>query len=131
MLKLFSPGEIDLLNIGVYLIALVVFTLIGVVLKKRIKKEKLLSGEEFRLEDVQKDIERAKILALELRKSKEIKPYELMYHAHRISCFGSNSESSPWVLPSTAPAEVRQYVLPQVYCNFAENFNAAARWSRL
>jgi hypothetical protein len=34
------------------------------------------------------------------------------------------------VLPSTAPAEVRRYVLPQVYCSFAENFNAAARWNR-
>ncbi len=61
------------------------------ILKKKIKKEKMLSGEEFKLEDVQKDIDKAKILALELRKSKDIKPYELMYHAHRISCFGSNS----------------------------------------
>ena len=104
VLKLFSPGEIDVLNITIYLFALVLFTIIGVVLKKRIKKEKMLSGEEFRLEDVQKDIDRAKILALELRKSKDIKPYELMYHVHRISCFGSNSETSPWVLPSTAPA---------------------------
>lgn len=53
-----------MLNIGIYLIALIVFTIVGVVLKKKIKKEKMLSGEEFRLEDVQKDIEKAKILAL-------------------------------------------------------------------
>jgi hypothetical protein len=117
--ELFTPGEIDAINIGIYLIALIVFTIIGVILKKKIKKEKLLSGEEFRLEDVQKDIEKVKILALELRKSKDIKPYELMYHAHRISCFGSNSEVSPWVLPATAPNEVRKYVLPQVFCSFA------------
>lgn len=53
---------------------------------------------------MQKDIENSKMLALELRKSKDIKSYELMYHAHRISCFGSNSENSPWVLPVTVPA---------------------------
>jgi hypothetical protein len=62
--QLLSPGAIDVLNIGIYLIALIVFTIVGVVLKKKIKKEKMLSGEEFRLEDVQKDIEKAKILAL-------------------------------------------------------------------
>ena len=38
VLKLFSPGEIDVLNITIYLIALILFTIIGVVLKKRIKK---------------------------------------------------------------------------------------------
>lgn len=61
---LFAPGEINILNITVYLAALVVFTIVGVILKKKIKKEKLLSGEEFKLEDVQKDIENSKMLAL-------------------------------------------------------------------
>ena len=61
---LFAPGEINILNITLYLAALVVFTIVGVILKKKIKKEKLLSGEEFKLEDVQKDIENSKMLAL-------------------------------------------------------------------
>jgi len=52
---------------------------------------------------VQRDIEKAKIIALELRKSKTIKSQELMYHVHRISCFGNNNEDSPWVLPSIVP----------------------------
>ncbi len=98
------PGEIDLLSIVLYLSSLIIFTIIGALLKRRIKKEKLSSGEEFKLEDVQKDIDKAKILALELRKSKDVKPYELMYHVHRISCFGSNSENSPWVLPTIVPS---------------------------
>lgn len=54
-----------------------------------------------------------------------------MYHAHRISCFGSNSENSPWVLPVTVPSEVKKFVLPQVYMSFAENFNREARWTRV
>ena len=43
-MQLLSPGAIDVLNIGIYLIALIVFTIVGVVLKKKIKKEKMLSG---------------------------------------------------------------------------------------
>jgi hypothetical protein len=70
---------------------LIIFTIIGTLLKKRIKREKMTSGEDFKIEEVKKDIDKAKILALELRQSKGIKSYELMYHVHRISCFGSNT----------------------------------------
>jgi len=51
-----------------------------------------------------------------------------MYHVHRISCFGNNSEVSPWILPLLVPAEVEKYVHLQVYKNFAVNFNEEARW---
>jgi hypothetical protein len=53
-----------------------------------------------------------------------------MYHVHRISCFGSNTEESPWVLPLAVPEEVRKYVNPQVFENFAELFNEEARWNK-
>jgi hypothetical protein len=53
-----------------------------------------------------------------------------MYHVHRISCFGNNTEDSPWVLPSVVPVEVRKYVLPQAFVNFAERFNEMARWDK-
>lgn len=88
----FTPGSLSLLSILLYLVFLILLTIVGAVLKKRIKKEKLASGEDFKIEEVKRDIEQAKILALELRQSKNIKSYELMYHVHRISCFGSNSE---------------------------------------
>ena len=69
-------------------------------------------------------------MALELRQSKTMKSHELMYHVHRISCFGSNTEEEPWMLPVSAPEEVRKYVHPQVFRSFAESFNQAARWCK-
>ncbi len=98
-----TPGSITLLSILLYLASLIIFTIIGGCLKKRIKKEKSTSIEDFRIEDVKKDIEKAKILALELRQSMVVKPHELMYHVHRISCYGTNTEESPWVLPLAVP----------------------------
>lgn len=106
-----------------YFAFLIILTVIGAFLKKKIKKERLTSVEEFRIEDIQRDIDKAKILALELRQSTTIKPHELMYHVHRISCFGTNSEESPWVLPLTVPDEVQRYVHQKVFKTFAENFN--------
>lgn len=41
-----------------------IFTLIGIFLKKKIKKDKLTAVEDFRIEDIKRDIEKAKILAL-------------------------------------------------------------------
>ena len=98
---------------------MIILTVIGYLLKRKIKKEKLASGDDFNIDEVKKDIEDTKILALELRQSKEIKAYELMYHVHRISCFGTNTEESPWVLPLKVPAEVSQYVHSQVFTTFA------------
>ena len=88
-------------------------------MKKKIKKEKLSSNEDFKIEDVKKDIDKAKILALQLRKSKQVKSYELMYHVHRISCFGNNNDDSPWILPETVPEDIKKYVHCQVFRNFA------------
>ena len=53
-----------------------------------------------------------------------------MYHVHRISCFGTNSEESPWVLPLTVPDEVQRYVHQKVFKTFAQNFNEEARWTK-
>ena len=53
-----------------------------------------------------------------------------MYHVHRISCFGLNTEDSPWVLPEVIPEDARKYVHLQVFKNFAVNFNEQARWTR-
>jgi hypothetical protein len=64
-----TPGDISLLSILLYFVLLLIFTIIGAFLKKKIKKEKLVSVDDFRIEDIKRDIEKAKILALELRQS--------------------------------------------------------------
>ena len=64
-----TPGDISLWSILLYFALLLIFTIIGAFLKKKIKKEKLVSVDDFRIEDIKRDIEKAKILALELRQS--------------------------------------------------------------
>ena len=54
-----------------------------------------------------------------------------MYHVHRISCFGTNTEESPWVLPLKVPAEMGKYVHSEVFTSFAESFNEEARWTKM
>lgn len=65
LLLWFTPGQINIISISIYVILLVIFMIIGAFLKRKIKKEKL--GEEFKFEDVKKDIEEKKMLAVKLR----------------------------------------------------------------
>jgi hypothetical protein len=52
----FTPGDFSLLSILLYLACLIILTIVGAVLKKRIKKEKSASGEDFKIEEVKRDI---------------------------------------------------------------------------
>ena len=64
---------------------------------------------------LKKDLVEEKILTDKLKNSKTIKPYELIYHMHRITVVGSNTEQCPWVLPLMPPEIIKKYVLINAY----------------
>jgi len=53
-----------------------------------------------------------------------------MYHIHRITVAGSNTDLCPWVLPLTPPDVIRKYVLCQAFEGLAKKFNKIAKWSK-
>lgn len=53
-----------------------------------------------------------------------------MYHIHRITVAGSNTDLCPWVLPLAPPDIIKKYVLYQAFEGFAKKFNKIAKWTK-
>ncbi len=63
------PGEIDIVSIGCYIGLLIVFVVLGVIIRRQIKKIKLKQDDiECDFEALQKEMKEEKILTEKLKK---------------------------------------------------------------